>query len=74
MFQIINIYRISDSASPRILNSTAQYDRCSGEVQTSCQHRDDLLEQLSIEVKQARDENVDNIIIAGDFNQDIAGD
>jgi len=72
--QIINIYRIPDSTSPGILKSRAQYDRRNGEVRMSRQYRDELLEKLSLEVEKARNEGVKDIIIAGDFNQDIDGD
>jgi len=74
VLQIMNIYRIPDSISPGILKSRAQYDRRNGEVRTSRQYRDELLEKLLLEVEKARNEGVKDIIIAGDFNQDIDGD
>ena len=53
VLQIINVYRIPESTTPGILKSRAQYDRCTGIVKTSRQYRDELLTDLSEEIRKA---------------------
>ena len=72
--QVMNIYRILESTASGILKSRVQYDRYNGEVKMSRQYRDELLNQLVDEIKIARNKNIKDIIIAGDFNQDIKED
>ena len=72
--QIITVYRIPDSTRQGILMSKAQYDRINGEVKTSKQYRDKLLKELTSEILQLKAEGINGIIIAGDFNQNIAHD
>ena len=74
VLQFITIYRIPESTAPGILKSRAQYDRCCGEVKTSRQYRDQLLDDIAEEIKIAKADDVNDFVIAGDFNQDIAGD
>ena len=69
--QIITVYRIPESTQLGILKSRVQYDRINGEVKTSKQYRDELLNELSQEIVSLREEGIKEIIIAGDINQDI---
>ena len=66
--------RITDSTAPGILKSKAQHDRSKGVVLTTRECRENLLSNLNEEVIKAMNENVSDIIIAGDFNQDIQGE
>ena len=68
------MYRIPESTTPGILKSRAQYDRCIGIVKTSRQYRDELLTDLSEEIRKAQEDDVKDFIIAGDFNQNVEGD
>ena len=52
--QVITVYRIPESTKPGILKSRAQYDRCTGKVQTSRQYRNKLLKSLSNELKTSK--------------------
>ena len=54
-----------------MLKSRAQHDRSSGEVKTSREHREDLLKQLSEGIWKQYLEQVDDVLIAGDFNQNV---
>ena len=69
--QIIRIYRIPESTQLGILKSKAQYDRINGEVKTSKQYWDKLLNELSQEIASLREEGIEGIIIAENINQDI---
>ena len=71
ILQVFNIYRILESTAPGILKSRAQYDQCKGEVKISRQYRDELLVEIAEEINIARKDDVKDIIVAGDFNQDI---
>jgi len=72
--QIINLYRIPESTAKGILKSKAQYDRVSGEIKTTKEYRENVLEEISKEIKLLQHEGVNGIILAGDFNQDIGSD
>jgi len=66
--QIINMYRITDSTSPGILKSRAQHDRYKEKVNTAKQYREELLEDITQEIKRVREEGVQAILVSGDFN------
>ena len=44
------MYRIPESIAPGILKSRAQYDRCDGVVKTSRQYRDEILDEITLEI------------------------
>ena len=72
--QIINVYQITDSLQEGILKTRAQYNRVNREVKTSCQYRDELLDDLLKEILMLKAEGIEGIIIAGNINQDIKHD
>ena len=53
------------------MKSKAYYDRSNGEVKTTRKYREELLQNLSEEITKFREDNVNDVIITGDFNQDI---
>ena len=57
-----------------ILKSKAQYDRSLGKVQTTRMYREAMLQDLSNEIERVREEEVDNVILASNFNQDLQGE
>ena len=69
--RIINLYRIPDSTSSGILTSRAQYDRHTGKVQTTKYYREEILEEIATEIRRVKSEGISDIIVSGDFNQDI---
>ena len=71
VIQIMTVYRIPESTQPGIMKSRAQYDRSTGSVKMSRQYRQDILESISKEIKTSKNENINDFLIAGDFNQDV---
>ena len=71
VIRVFTIYRITELSTPGIMKSKVQYDRSTGEVKTTREYRKALLTNLSKEIIKSKEENVDNVMIARDFNQDI---
>ena len=69
--QIITMYRITNSTQDGILKLRAQYDRINGKVKTVKQYRDEMLVDLSNEIRRIKEDGIKGIIIVGDINQDI---
>ena len=65
---------MTESSTSGILKSKAQYDRSLGKVQTIRTYREAMIQDLSNEIERAREEEVDDVILAGDFNQDLQGE
>jgi len=74
VIRIFTIYRITESTTPGIMKSKAQYDRRTGKVKTTREYREALLTNLSEEIIKSKEEKVDNVMISRDFNQDIQGE
>ena len=67
--EIINFYRITISLSNRVYCSLTQYNLANRKIKPISAHRRELLN----EIKQYmhNEKNITDIIIAGDYNQDI---
>ena len=58
VLKVITVCRIPESTSSVIIKSRVQHDRSRGEVKTSREHREELLTQLSEEVRQSNVEKL----------------
>jgi len=65
------MYRISDSTQEGILKSRVQYDHAGGEIKSAKEYRKEVLQGVTKEIQNLKNEGVKGIIVAGDMNQDI---
>ena len=66
---IINMYRIPASTSNRNKCSLTQYNLIDGKAKKLMQYRKEILVEIKKYIQDSH--NIDEIILAGNFNQDI---
>ena len=66
---VISLYRILQATDQGIFTSISQYNQIQGEINTATKYRKQILQNM---VQLVEQEVCNNIIIYGDFNQDIA--
>jgi hypothetical protein len=66
------MYHIPDLSKEGVIKSRAQYNRVLGEEYSAKYYRDLLLKEVTKEIRKVKEEGVKGIIVAGNFNQNIA--